>query len=240
MTDTPTSPAAPTVDIAQIAKVCHEANRAYSQTLGDSSLKSWEESDQAHRDSIIQGVIYRINNPDAGPGAAHDAWLDAKTKDGWKYGAVLDRGAKVHPAMVPFENLPITVQIKDSLFSGIVKSLGSDVLAISPRDVYCPPTMIVKAGEKNDPSVQIGNCGSQCVTQSYRAVMSFLGFTEAEGSFVYNANGRAIWVNPTLPLPTEDITNQIVAAAEAIGARAKINQIRAALDIPFEVVATAK
>jgi hypothetical protein len=231
------TPTAPTVDIAQIAKVCHEANRAYSQTLGDNSLKSWEECDQAQRDSIIQGVLFRINNPDESPGAAHNAWMENKLKNGWKFGSLLNRDAKMHPCIVPFEDLLPSLQVKDGLFSGIVKAMAST--GVVERTFSQPSTMTIQAGKKNDPSVEIGGVAGS-VSSAFRSIMQTLGFKEAEGSFVYNADGRAIWVNPASPQPTADITAQIVAAAEAIGARAKINQIRDALDIPFEVVATAK
>jgi hypothetical protein len=96
----------------------------------------------------------------------------------------------------------------------------------------------IKAGEKNDPSVEIGQGCSAVVVPRYREVMLLLGFKESEGSFVYNANGRAIWVNPGSTDITEDITKQIVAAAEEIGKRAKINEIRKALDIPFGELST--
>jgi hypothetical protein len=227
-----------TIDVAQIAKVCHEANRAYAQTLGDKTLKSWEECEQAQRDSILQGVLFRINNPDAGPSASHDSWMAAKVKDGWKYGPSLDREAKIHPAMVPFEKLPVAVQIKDNLFTGIVNSITA-ALEMRAQAMTPPPMMQILAGEKNDPSVEIGAGAARHVTPEYLKVMATLGFREAEGSFIFNAKGRAIWVNPKSPSPTQDITEQIVEAAEAIGARTKINQIREALDIPFEVVATA-
>jgi hypothetical protein len=49
----------------------------------------------------------------------------------------------------------------------------------------------------NDPSVQVGNGNhiNYCTPQ-FREAMRLLGFVESEGSFVYNAGGRAIWINP--------------------------------------------
>jgi hypothetical protein len=99
-------------------------------------------------------------------------------------------------------------------------------------------TMTIKPGKDNDPSIEIGSGAAPVVSQEFVNVMKTLGFTEAEGSFVYNSGGRAIWVNPQSEAPDENITKQIIAAAEAIGSRTKINEIRQALDLPFEVVAT--
>lgn len=228
----------PPVDIAQIAKVCHEANRAYCATLGDTSVQPWEKASQAQRDSIMQGVLFRINNPNAGPEASHEAWLRHKTDQGWKLGPLKDEAAKTHPSMVPFSQLPVSVQIKDFLFSGIVKAILNGASA-RPEKVTTPPTAI-EAGEKNDPSVEIGVGCASCVTAQYRDTMLSLGFKESLGSFVYHAEGRAIWVNPQSPVVTEDITKQIVASAEEIGKRHKINEIRKALDIPFGEVAVVK
>lgn len=97
--------------------------------------------------------------------------------------------------------------------------------------------MTIKPGEKNDPSVAIGG-GSIAVTPELERFMTALGFHEVHGSFVYNANGRAIWVNPKSTVPDSDITRQIIEQAEQIGQRTKINEIRQALDLPFDVVAT--
>lgn len=98
--------------------------------------------------------------------------------------------------------------------------------------------MTIKPGKDNDASVEIGSGVAAKVSPEFANVMKILGFDEAEGSFVYNSKGRAIWVNPQDQAPGEDITKQIIAAAEAIGSRSKINEIRRALDLPFDVVAT--
>lgn len=96
-------------------------------------------------------------------------------------------------------------------------------------------TPFIKAGEKNDPSVEVHfGGGLEACTPQFREVMRLLGFKEdITGSFVYHAGGRAIWVNPKSPDLTEDVTKQIIDQAEAIGRRAKINELRKCLDIPF-------
>ena len=99
----------------------------------------------------------------------------------------------------------------------------------------------IKAGEKNDPSVQVGHGdGVACCTPQFREAMKLLGFEESEGSFVYNAHGRAIWVNPSSPTMSADVTEQIVTQAEQIGKRTKINEMRKVLDLPFGEVNVIK
>ncbi len=48
-----------------IAQVCHEANRAYCEAIGDFTQKAWGKAEQWQRDSAIRGVEFAISNPTA-------------------------------------------------------------------------------------------------------------------------------------------------------------------------------
>lgn len=106
----------------QIAKVCHEANRSFCQTIGDDSQKSWAEAEEWQRISAIHGVQFAIENPAAPASAQHDAWLNDKKADGWIYGPVKDPSKKEHPCIVPYSQLPVEQKIKDYLFKAIVRA----------------------------------------------------------------------------------------------------------------------
>lgn len=223
------------VDVAQIAKVCHEANKAYCETLGDTSVQAWESCSQQQRDSIMTGVLFRINNPDAPACAQHDAWLKNKVANGWRYGAVKDEAAKTHPSLVDYDLLPPAVKVKDALFTAVVKAFGQAVSAAgSMDDVFTQDGVApqLQSDPTNDPSIEIGGIPTVSLSRDYVIAMRALGFQETLGSFVYNAAGRAIWVSPKTSEITSDVTEQIVAAAEEIGKRTKINEIRSALDLP--------
>lgn len=110
--------------IELIAKVCHNANKAYCEGIGDNSQKSWEDAEQWQRDSAIKGVEYRINNSSAPASAQHDAWMADKVNDGWVYGEVKDADKKTHPCIVPYDQLPIEQRKKDALFQAVVDSLA--------------------------------------------------------------------------------------------------------------------
>lgn len=112
------------MNTTDIAVICHEANRALCETIGDTTQKPWKDADQWQRDSAVSGVIYAINNPDAPDSAQHDSWSAEKIKSGWKYGPVKDAAKKEHPCLVPFDELPPEQQAKDALFRGIVRSLS--------------------------------------------------------------------------------------------------------------------
>lgn len=109
--------------IKSIAIACHEANRAWCAAHDDLSQKSWYDAEPWQRDSAIAGVMFRLNNPDAGESAQHDAWSADKVADGWVYGDVKDGDKKTHPCLVPFNELPLFQQKKDALFCAIVDAL---------------------------------------------------------------------------------------------------------------------
>jgi len=109
--------------IEQIAKVCHEANKAYYEAWGDFSQKHWKEAEEWQRQSAIKGVEYRLDNPNAPESAQHDAWMRDKLADGWVYGPVKDAQHKTHPCIVPYHQLPHFQQKKDALFAAIVNAI---------------------------------------------------------------------------------------------------------------------
>ena len=110
--------------VEQIAAVCHEANRRYCLALGDTSQALWENAEEWQRQSAINGVGVRLRNLDAPISFQHEAWLEDKKKDGWKYGLVKDPAKKEHPCFLPYDQLPVEQQAKDALFVSIVKALA--------------------------------------------------------------------------------------------------------------------
>lgn len=111
------------IKIVSIAKVCHQANKAFCESNGDQSQKNWEDAEDWQRDSAEKGVKYRMDNPDAGHDAQHNSWMKEKTDQGWVYGEVKDAEAKTHPCIIPFDQLPEFQQKKDALFCAIVDAL---------------------------------------------------------------------------------------------------------------------
>lgn len=112
------------VNVEAIAKVCHEANKAWCEANGDNSQKSWEEAEEWQKQSAVKGVEFKLYNPNAGNDAQHNAWMKDKIEDGWVYGEVKDANKKTHPCLVPFEQLPNFQQKKDALFCAIVDALA--------------------------------------------------------------------------------------------------------------------
>ena len=110
-----------------IAKVAHEINLAYCESIGDNSQPTWELAPHWQKSSAINGVQFHIDNPDTSPSASHDSWLKQKTEEGWKYGPVKNPDTKEHPCFVPYDQLQTEQKSKDYLFKQVIHSLKSHI-----------------------------------------------------------------------------------------------------------------
>lgn len=112
------------MNILDIAKVCHQANKALCESLGDTSQPDWENAPLWQTNSAIAGVEFNITNPTAPASASHDCWLEDKRAHGWSWGIEKDVELKTHPCFVPYDELPKEQQAKDYLFKNIVGALA--------------------------------------------------------------------------------------------------------------------
>lgn len=113
--------------IADIAHVCHEANRAYCSTHGDETQPSWFMAPAWQRDSAINGVQFHIDNPNAGPRGSHENWMKEKVASGWVYGPQKNPELKTHPCIVDYDELPEHQRRKDDIFVAIVHALKGGI-----------------------------------------------------------------------------------------------------------------
>lgn len=63
--------------------------------------------------SLLDGVAFMDEHPDATPRENHENWMKMKESQGWVYGPRKDMRAKTHPDLVPFEDLPEVERYKD-------------------------------------------------------------------------------------------------------------------------------
>jgi hypothetical protein len=109
--------------VVLLAKIAHEANRAYCLALGDSSQDHWEAAPEWQKLSAMSGVRGALRGNT--PRQSHQSWLEEKALEGWKYGPVKDVEKKEHPCFVPYEDLPEDQKLKDHVFVGIVKAVAN-------------------------------------------------------------------------------------------------------------------
>ena len=115
------------IKLNDIARVCHEANRAWCISNGDNSQVGWEDAPDWQRQSSIESVIFRMKNPNAKLSSQHDKWMKDKIEAGWVYGPVKDADKKEHPCIVPYAELSEFDKRKDALFAAIVLALTEDL-----------------------------------------------------------------------------------------------------------------
>ena len=108
--------------IKSLAKIIHEANKAFCEEIGDTSQVSWTEAPEYNHTSAMIGVRALCENPNLTPEDSHDVWMESKKADGWVYGKVKDRDAKTHPSLVPYDKLSHAEKYKDHLVRAIVLS----------------------------------------------------------------------------------------------------------------------
>lgn len=112
--------------LEDVARVCHEANRAWQQVSGDPSVSPpWDDAPQWQRDSAVAGVREALDGATAEQ--LHDAWTQEKLAAGWQYGPVKDAERRTHPCLVPYAQLPADQLAKDHLFRAIVTALGGTI-----------------------------------------------------------------------------------------------------------------
>lgn len=109
------------IGVEEIAKVCHEANRALQSVLGEEVSPSWTDAPAYMQESILEGVAKALNGYT--PEELHESWRNFKLADGWVYGETKDAEKKTHPCLLPYEDLPETQKLKDFLFQGVVSAL---------------------------------------------------------------------------------------------------------------------
>src|SRR4051812_22914098 len=111
------------LNVEQIARICHEANRLYCEDMHHPSILPWSYAPEWQKVSAIEGVKAIMANPHRTPEQSHDGWCLHKLADGWTYGPVKDADKKTHPCLVPYNELPADQRGKDVLFVNIVRAL---------------------------------------------------------------------------------------------------------------------
>jgi hypothetical protein len=123
--------------VEQIARVTHEAIRAYNSTIGDNTHEPWVHSPPWQRDSALKGVEDIVNGSILTVEQAHEGWIKHKLKEGWRHGPTRDGGLKEHPDMVPYNELKPEHRRKDELFFAIVRAcMDPEQRAATDRELH--------------------------------------------------------------------------------------------------------
>jgi hypothetical protein len=110
-----------------LARVCYDAIRAYGRATGEVYLR-WADASPAVRESFCGAAAYLLETPSADLADLHGNWLAARTRGGWQYGAKRDDLRRLHPAMVPWSDVPARERLKFELMFRIVDVFRNDVI----------------------------------------------------------------------------------------------------------------
>lgn len=112
----------------EIARVCHEANRAITQIIRDVPVQpSWDDAPEEMKISSIRGVARVLEHPEITPAELHFGWMKDKRAAGWVWGPERDEVKKTHPAMVAYVELPEQVRKKDEVFRALINILKPSI-----------------------------------------------------------------------------------------------------------------
>jgi len=113
------------MEIKDIAKICHQANKAFQEAIGEANVSPhWDDAPEWQKESAEAGVKTKINNPEITPEQLHQKWMDTKHADGWVWGATKNEKLKTHPCMRPYDQLPEVQKVKDQLFGSIIEAVS--------------------------------------------------------------------------------------------------------------------
>ena len=106
------------------AKFVYEAARLHAIQLECPVIpKRWEEREQEFKDQFIELISDLCSGKRAFQNfeEAHDSWMKKYFEMGWKYGEKYDPKNKIHPDLVPYNELNPKEKIKDEVFVRLVE-----------------------------------------------------------------------------------------------------------------------
>lgn len=94
-----------------LARICHEAHLALRIGLNHSADDMhFDALPQERKDLVINEVrMFREGKTLA---EVHQAWVEWMTKQGWRWGIYRNKYEKIHPNLVPYDQLPLSEQAK--------------------------------------------------------------------------------------------------------------------------------
>ena len=107
----------------RIARVTHEAVRAWQVANGQDPAPPWSRAPAWMKTATLEAVHWNTSGTPSTPASRHRQWVEEKKQAGWKFGRRKDARRKTHPLMVAYNQLPEVERRKDALVSAVIESL---------------------------------------------------------------------------------------------------------------------
>ena len=106
----------------KIAEIIYEATRVEASWSKRSIVpEKWVKRDEKFRSQFVDMIDkYLSLKKLPTPTQAHNSWMKAYFKMGWKYGKTRNVVKKTHPDLLPFDELPKDEKDKDAIFLAFV------------------------------------------------------------------------------------------------------------------------
>ena len=102
---------------ADVARICYDTIRAHQAAYGDPVNEPWERAGDTARESAVAAAELGMRGPD--PAVRHDAWVRARTAEGWTPGPVKDPAVKTTPWLVPYCDLPARARERGRIYAAL-------------------------------------------------------------------------------------------------------------------------
>jgi len=121
------------------ARVGYEVYRA---GFGDPTKPEWDSAPDDERETAREMVVAVLSG--STPEQEHAKWCTRKDGAGWSFGDDYDEERKLHPNMVPYDDLPEEHRALDQLFVAAVASAARAVDEL--EEAYSVPVLRVRGG----------------------------------------------------------------------------------------------
>lgn len=98
-----------------IARLVHHVNNAICADNNEQGI-AWKDAPGHMQAALLQAVKENLPAKEA-----HEAWMRSRLENGWVLGLVKDIENKISPCLIPYEELPYSQRIKDTVCMAIVE-----------------------------------------------------------------------------------------------------------------------
>lgn len=121
--------------IVGLGKICHEALKAFDETMGHFSQPAWENCDAWYQRVMVEMVTFLLKEQ-RDINQLHVYWGVMMKGTGWRYGIKFNSKTKEHPNMKKFEEISFEEQLKYALILSIVIAMSPALVRLHQQKAH--------------------------------------------------------------------------------------------------------